>query len=71
MYRPAAAHEVRAGQDRAPEEDLEQDWSARHRAVAVVRVAPGRAPLQRVAAAAATERRAARRRADSPGEEDS
>jgi hypothetical protein len=45
---------------------------ARLRAVvATVRAAPGQAPLQRAAAAAATERRAADHRVGSPAEEDS
>ena len=76
MYRPAAARGVHEGQDLeqdpGQDQDLGQDWWEHHRAVAVVRAALGRVPLQTAAAAAATERQAADHRVvGSPAEEDS
>jgi hypothetical protein len=87
MYRLAhVVHAGQARvQDRVQDQDLERDWSAQNQAVvraapglarlravvATVRAAPGQAPLQRAAAAAATERQAADHRVGSPAEEDS
>src|SRR4051794_4765240 len=70
MDRAAAGHVVPV--HRVQDQDLEQHWSARPQALAaVLRAAPGRAPLQTAVAAAATERRVAGHRVGNPAEEDS